>query len=83
MPKFSANLSMLCTEFAFLDRFANVVDDGFEAVEYMSPYEIKIAELLQANGLAQALFNLPAGDRRIGARGIGQKALIFHARGSQ
>lgn len=74
MPKFSANLSFLYQEHAFLDRFAAAARDGFPAVEYVSPYEHsaeQIAEALKANGLAQALFNLPAGDWAGGERGIG------------
>ena len=73
MPKFSANLTMLFTEHAFLDRFAAAARAGFSAVEYVSPYEHppeKIAALLAANNLTQALFNLPAGDWAKGERGI-------------
>lgn len=74
MPTFSANLSFLYQEHAFLDRFAAAAADGFPAVEYVSPYEHPpeaVAEALRANGLAQALFNLPAGDWAGGERGIG------------
>ncbi|MEF2072734.1 hydroxypyruvate isomerase [Consotaella aegiceratis] len=74
MPKFAANLSMLYTEFAFIDRFAAAAGGGFPAVEYVSPYEQSaedVAEALRANGLVQALFNLPAGDWAGGERGIG------------
>jgi hydroxypyruvate isomerase len=74
MPKFSANLSMLYAELPFLDRFAAAAADGFPAVEYVGPYDHppeQVAETLQANRLAQALFNLPAGDWAGGERGIG------------
>jgi hydroxypyruvate isomerase len=74
MPRFSANISMMFTEHDFLDRFAAAAADGFPAVEYVSPYEHApevVAEALAANGLAQALFNLPAGDWAGGERGIG------------
>jgi hydroxypyruvate isomerase len=73
MPKFSANLSMLFTEHAFLDRFAAAAQAGFTAVEYVSPYDHPpetIADLLAANYLTQALFNLPAGNWARGERGI-------------
>jgi hydroxypyruvate isomerase len=73
MPKFSANLSMLFNEHDFLDRFAAAAEAGFAAVEYVSPYEHpphRIAALLAANTLAQALFNLPAGKWEAGERGI-------------
>jgi len=72
MPKFAANLSMLYTEHAFLDRFAAAAADGFTAVEYLFPYEHAAADLaarLRANGLQQVLFNAPPGDWAKGERG--------------
>jgi hydroxypyruvate isomerase len=74
VPKFSANLSFLYAELPFLDRFAAAAADGFPAIEYVGPYDHPsetVAESLQSNGLAQALFNLPAGDWAGGERGIG------------
>lgn len=74
MPKFSANLSMLYPEHAFLDRFAAAAADGFTGVEYLGPYEETpdaVARVLSDNGLTQALFNLPSGDWAGGERGIG------------
>ena len=73
MPKFAANLSMLFTEVGFLDRFESARKYGFEAVEYLSPYEHDakaIEQRLRDNGLQQVLFNMPAGDRPRGDRGI-------------
>ncbi len=73
MPKFSANLSFLYQDLAFLDRFAAAASDGFGALEYLGPYaepKEKVAEALQANGLKQALFNVPSGDWAGGERGI-------------
>jgi len=73
MPKFAANLSMMFTEFGFLDRFAAARANGFSAVEFLFPYEHeaqKIATLLQEHGLQQALFNLPPGDWAAGERGL-------------
>lgn len=73
MPRFSANLSMLYTEHGFLDRFEAAADDGFRAVEYLGPYDHSpdaIARVLEDNGLAQVLFNLPSGDWAGGERGI-------------
>lgn len=64
---------MLFTEVDFLDRFAAAAKAGFKGVEYVSPYEYPpeaVAERLQANGLTQVLFNLPAGDWAAGERGI-------------
>jgi hydroxypyruvate isomerase len=73
MPKFSANLSMLFTEHDFLDRFAAAAKAGFQAVEYLGPYDHSpevVAARLKQNGLTQALFNLPPGDWGKGERGI-------------
>ena len=73
MPRFAANLSMMYTEVPFLDRFAAAAQDGFDAVEYLFPYEHtpeEIASCLTANGLTQALFNLPPGDWAAGERGM-------------
>jgi len=73
MPKFAANLSMMFTEWEFLDRFAAAADAGFRAVEFMSPYAFKpeeIARKLSANHLKLALFNLSAGNFEAGERGL-------------
>ncbi len=73
MPKFSANLSMLFTEVAFLERFAQAAKSGFTAVEFMFPYDWpaeQVAERLFEQGLQQVLHNLPAGDWQAGERGI-------------
>jgi len=73
MPKFAANLTMLYTESAFLERFARAKASGFHFVEYLFPYEHDTAGLenaLARNGLSQVLFNLPAGNWSGGDRGI-------------
>ncbi len=73
MPRFAANLSMMFNELPFLDRFDAARKNGFEAVEFLFPYDYQPAELrarLDANGLTQALFNLPPGDWGAGERGI-------------
>jgi 2-dehydrotetronate isomerase len=73
MPRFAANLTMMYTEVPFLDRFAAAAQDGFDAVEYLFPYEHTpdaIAQRLKQNGLTQALFNLPPGDWAAGERGM-------------
>ncbi|HEX2789071.1 MAG TPA: hydroxypyruvate isomerase [Steroidobacteraceae bacterium] len=73
MPKFNANLTMLFNEVEFLDRFRAARDAGFKGVEYLFPYAHRkqdLVERLQANGLAQVLHNLPAGDWANGERGI-------------
>ena len=73
MPKFAANLSFMFNEWDFLDRFQAAADAGFEAVEYLFPYDHApevIARRLQGAGLTQALFNLPPGDWAKGERGL-------------
>jgi len=73
MPRFAANLSMMFNELPFLDRFAAARAAGFEAVEFLFPYEFPAAEIamrLKDNGLAQVLFNAPPGDWANGERGM-------------
>ena len=73
MPKFAANLSMMFTEWDFLDRFAAAADAGFSAVEFLFPYAHapeEIAARLHHSGLTQALFNLPPGNWEAGERGL-------------
>ena len=71
MPKFAANVSMLFTEHPFLERFAHAKAAGFQAVEFLFPYEhdtSAIAAELRRNVLEQVLFNLPAGNFAAGRR---------------
>lgn len=73
MPSFAANLSMMFTEWPFLDRFAAAADAGFTAVEFLFPYEESpdaIGARLAASNLTQALFNMPPGDWSGGERGL-------------
>jgi len=73
MPRFAANLSMLFTEVAFLDRFERAAHAGFQAVEFLFPYAHSTQEIrqrLDATGLQVVLHNLPAGDWDAGERGI-------------
>src|SRR5262245_17662545 len=73
MPRFAANLSFMFNEVPFLDRFDAAAKAGFKAVEFLFPYEHaagEIAARLKANGLTQALFNLPPGDWTKGERGL-------------
>jgi len=78
MPLFAANLTMMYTEHAFLDRFKAAADDGFEAVEFAFPYEhpaAAIASRLAEHGLTQTLFNAPPGDVKAGERGVAALAM--------
>ncbi|MGI9132416.1 MAG: 2-oxo-tetronate isomerase [Rhodoferax sp.] len=64
MPQFAANLSLMYTEYAFLERFRAAAEDGFRAVEFLFPYEYPAEQLraqLRAHGLQQVLFNAPPG----------------------
>ncbi|MGH2559038.1 MAG: 2-oxo-tetronate isomerase [Thermomicrobiales bacterium] len=73
MPRFAANLSMLFTEYPFIERFDRAAQAGFKAVEFLFPYAEDVPAVKEAvtrNGLEQVLFNLPAGDFAKGERGI-------------
>jgi hydroxypyruvate isomerase len=73
MPRFAANLTMMFNEWSFLDRFAAAADAGFDAVEFLFPYEFPaeaIAERLERHKLTQALFNCPPGNWERGERGF-------------
>ncbi|MGO8915570.1 MAG: hydroxypyruvate isomerase [Stellaceae bacterium] len=73
MPKFAANLTMLFNEVPFLERFGAAAASGFDAVEFLFPYDFEkatLAELLKKHGLRLVLHNLPAGDWGRGERGI-------------
>jgi hydroxypyruvate isomerase len=72
MLRFAANLSFLFTELPFLDRFEAAANAGFKAVESTNIYEApahEVAARLNANGLALALLNTPAGSAEAGERG--------------
>ncbi len=69
MSKLAANLSMMFTEWDFLDRFQAAADHGFTGVEFLSPYEHPAAAVAQARekaGLEVVLFNLPFTDAERG-----------------
>ncbi len=71
--RFAANLSMMFAERPFLERFGAAAASGFDAVEFLFPYDVpadRLRAALDAHGLTQALFNLPPGDWAAGERGI-------------
>lgn len=73
MPKFAANLTMMYTEHAFLDRFAAAAKDGFKGVEFMFPYDFSAGDIKQRlvdNGLELALFNAAPGNVQANERGL-------------
>ena len=82
MPQFAANLSMMYTEMAFLDRFEAAAADGFKGVEFLFPYAWDAADIaarLKANGLQQVLFNMPPGGT---SRDAIARASESHSRGT-
>ncbi len=73
MPRFAANLSMMFTEVPFLERFEAAARAGFDAVEFLFPYEHAVETVAAARaaaGVEVALFNLPPGDWEAGERGV-------------
>lgn len=73
MARLAANLSMMFTEVAFLDRFEAAAKAGFKGVEFLFPYAFEVNEIrarLDALGLQVVLFNLPPGHWDEGERGI-------------
>jgi hydroxypyruvate isomerase len=73
MLRFAANLSFLYPDRPFLDRFGAAAIDGFDAVEFLFPYEFpaeEVARRLKDNGLRQVLFNVSPGDWAAGERGL-------------
>lgn len=68
--RLAANISLMFTEWAFADRFKAAHDAGFEAVEFMFPEGLaadQVANLLDGNGLAQVLANVPL---QVGSKGL-------------
>lgn len=73
MPHIAANLSMLFADVPFMDRFQAARAAGFGAVEILFPYEYCLFTMkrkLRDYGLKLVLINLPAGNLRLGDRGI-------------
>ncbi|WP_374399873.1 2-oxo-tetronate isomerase [Niveibacterium sp.] len=73
MPRFAANLNWLFTEQVFEARFAAAASAGFEAVEFLFPYDHAPAELARLQrdaGVQTVLFNLPPGAWANGERGL-------------
>lgn len=64
---------MMFNEWEFLDRFGAAADAGFEAVEFLFPYDHSpedVSQRLERHNLTMALFNLPPGDWDAGERGL-------------
>lgn len=73
MPRYSANLTFLFPELAFLDRFAAAKAAGFDAVEYVCLYDHPaevLADAAKRAGVETVLLNIPHGRWASGERGI-------------
>jgi hydroxypyruvate isomerase len=73
MPQLAANLTLMFGEVPFLERFDAASTAGFEAVEYLFPYDYDaqiLKQKLRDHRLVQVLHNLPAGKWAAGERGI-------------
>lgn len=70
MPKFAANLTMLFTEVASLERPSLARQAGFDGAEVLFPYDYPAEAWAQALGdLPLVLINTPPGDWAAGDRG--------------
>ncbi len=72
MPHFAANLTFLFTEKPFMERFSAARTAGFDAVEFMFPYDYPLQDIktqVKETGLQLILCNLPAGNWAAGDRG--------------
>jgi len=70
MPRFAANLTMLFTEVAALDRPGLAAQAGFDGVEMLFPYDHAAKDWITAlAGLPVALINTPPGNWVAGDRG--------------
>ena len=71
--RFSANISMLFTEFPFAERFDRAAEAGFGAVELWWPGDSdaeRVPDLARAAGVEVVLLNFDAGDMPSGDRGL-------------
>ena len=69
MPKLAANLTMLFGETPFLDRFDAAARAGFEAVEYLFPYDYDATVLQEQAARPRA----PAGPAQPAAGRLGRR----------
>ena len=73
MPRFSANISMMFTERAPLDRPKAAADAGFGAIEIQFPYDTPVdawARAIEAAGVGVSVINFPVGDMLDGGPGL-------------
>src|SRR4051812_29502164 len=73
MPKFAANITMMFTEWPFIDRIEAAAQAGFRAVELQYPYDHPpetIAAKLRTHAVENVLFNAAPGNIAAGERGL-------------
>ena len=73
MLNFTANLSLMFTEVALIDRFEAAKQAGFNAIEIQFPYELNAAAIknkLDEYDLKLVLFNVAAADLLQGGEGF-------------
>ena len=73
MPRFSANITFLYRELPLTQRFAAAKNDGFAAVEILSPEGVSASDLAvaaEAADIAVAMCNAPMGDFVEGGSGL-------------
>lgn len=73
MPKLAANISMMFNELPFLERIGAAADAGFQAIEFLFPYEHAAEDIraeLSRHNMKNVLFNMPPGDWAAGERGL-------------
>lgn len=81
MPKFSANLSLLFTEYPLIERIAHAKKAGFAAVEIQFPYDAypqAIKQALDEHDIPLNLINIPAGDLMAGGNGLACVPTLEH-----
>jgi len=64
MPRFSANISLMYTEFPVVERFERAAESGFRAVEFLYPLDDDLAGMraaLDHTGLTLLQINAPRG----------------------
>jgi hydroxypyruvate isomerase len=73
VPTFAANISMLFTEYPFVERIERAAAVGFRGIEILYPYTENIDDIessLESHSVSLVLFNVPAGNVAGGERGF-------------
>ena len=82
MPRFSANLGFLFTEYSEIERVAAAAAAGFKAVEMHWPYQVPAAEMrsaLSRSQFEQALNQAVSYGHAIGATAVHCMSGLVHA----